>query len=127
MSEQLTNTAQWIDYRGKRILLADYSGVDMLKLEDEIKANESAIVDLGSKGATDLLILTDVSGCHIDLSGVNAFQSVSTAMKPYTKGSAVVGITGVRKILLDAVVRFSDLETKAFNNLEDAKDWLVKL
>ena len=127
MTDAITNTMKWIDYNDKKILLADYSNVDMLKLQDEVKANERAIADLGSKGFKDLLVLTDVRGCHIDLAAVNAFQAVSTTMKPYTKGSAVVGISTLRKILLEAVNKFSKLETKAFDTLEEGKEWLVSL
>jgi hypothetical protein len=127
MNDQVTTTMKWIEHNGKPILFADYSGVDMLELQNEVKVNERAIVELGSKGFKDLLVLTDVRGCHIDLAAVSAFQSVTTAMKPYTKGSAVVGISKLRKILLEAVNKFSKLETRAFDTLEEGKEWLVRL
>ena len=127
MIDQITTTLRWIEHEGKPILFADYSGVDMLDLQNEVKANEQAIVELGSKGFRDLLVLTDVRNCHVDLAAVSAFQSVTTAMKPITKGSAVIGISKLRKILLEAVNRFSKLETRAFDNLEEGKEWLVGL
>jgi hypothetical protein len=127
MTNQVTSTMQWIEYKDKSILLIEYSGVDMLDLEGEIHENELATIKLGKSGKTDLLFLTDVTSVHIDLAAVNAFKSATQAMEPYTKGSAVVGIHGIRRILLDAVNRFSKIETKAFDTLDRAKEWLVSL
>ena len=127
MTNQVTSTMKWIEHKGKSILLIEYSGVDMLDLEGEIHENELATIELGKSGKTDLLFLTDVTSVHIDLAAVNAFKAATQAMEPYTKGSAVVGVHGIRRILLDAVNRFSKIETKAFDTLDQAKEWLVSL
>ena len=127
MTDKLTNTSQWIEYKGKIILFADYSGVDMMELQNEVQANEQSIMELGANGHKNLLVLTDVRGCHIDLSAVHAMQSVTKVMRPYTKASAVVGVTKIRKVILDAINRFCAMEHRPFDTLEEAKEWLVSL
>ena len=127
MADQITRTAKWIEYEGKSIMLADYADLKSQDLVDAIKENEMAIVKMGNEGRSELLIVTDVTSGQIDTAVIEAFKSVTVAMKPYTKGSAVVGITGLRKFALDLVNTFSKLETKAFKTLEEGKEWLVKL
>jgi len=39
---------------------------------------------------------------------------------------AIIGITGIRKILFDAVTRFSGQNATLFDDIETAKDWLAE-
>jgi hypothetical protein len=45
--------------------------------------------------------------------------------KPYVKASAVVGISGIKKIIFHAVMLFSGRKIHACDTLEQAKDWLA--
>ncbi len=127
MNTRITDTASWIEHKGKSIFLADYSKVDMLDIRHQVRLNEAAILDLGQKGSTSLLILNDVSRCDIDNFAFAALKSTTNTLWPYIKGSAIVGVTGLRVYALELVNKFARFETKPFRSLEEAKDWLVGL
>lgn len=127
MGDRVTNTMQRVMYKGKSILLVDFVDVDMLALSKEIQSNRDAVLQMGKNGNTELLILTDISSVHIDVSALTEFKSVADAMRPYTKGSAIVGVHGIRKFMLDAVNQFAKMETKAFHTLDEGMEWLVSL
>jgi len=118
---------QWIEHRGKAILFADYSGINGSDLANVVNANQAAIIGMGKAGKSDLLVLTDVSNCLADDEAIEAFKSIAVAMRPYTRGSAIVGISGLRKFALEIVNLFSKLETKPLDTVEKAKDWLSAL
>ena len=86
-----------------------------------------ALLDLAKSGHSEFLLLTDVSRCLATDTALEALKRNTKDVNPYTKGSAVVGITGLRKFALDMVNRFSGMNTKSFNTHEEAKEWLSKL
>jgi hypothetical protein len=47
-------------------------------------------------------------------------------MRPFTKASAVVGITGSRKFLLQVVNTFSSQDNRPIDSVDEAKDWLAE-
>ena len=123
---QVTRTMQKIDHEGKQIVTIDCTNIGMHELANEILTNEQW-VNQNYSSQNKALMLVDVSNCHIDMDALKAFQSSGKTSKERTKGIAVVGITGHRKILLDAVNKFSSLDTKTFNSREEAIEWLVSL
>jgi hypothetical protein len=44
---------------------------------------------------------------------------------PDVKAAAIVGVEGVKKIILNAVMLFSKRKFHTFDNIESAKNWLV--
>jgi len=46
--------------------------------------------------------------------------------KPYVVASAVVGVTGLKQIIYNAVMKFSGRKLTAFDSLAEAKDWLAE-
>jgi hypothetical protein len=46
--------------------------------------------------------------------------------KPYVKASTVVGITGLKKIIYDAVLMFSKRNISTFDSIDPAKEWLAQ-
>jgi hypothetical protein len=45
--------------------------------------------------------------------------------KPYVIAAAVVGITGLKQIIYNAVLKFSGRNLVAFDSVDRAKDWLA--
>jgi hypothetical protein len=50
----------------------------------------------------------------------------ATIAKSYTKKTAVIGVTKTQEVILTVVNMFSDLGIKPFNNIDEAKDWLIQ-
>jgi len=113
----------YITHRDKKILFVDLSESKTeqrsLELLEEakshfIKANEK------------LLVLTYSEGTFVN-------SKVTTKMKEYgkkyfrdgAKRRPFVGITGIKKILFKAYMKIVGGEAKAFDNLDEAKEYLV--
>lgn len=109
------------------MLFADYRGLSGQAYVQAIQGVEKAILDLGAKGKRDIKILSDVTGTVAEIPVIEAFKSVASKMRPYVKGSAILGITGIKKYTLQLVNKFSAVETKPFETAEEAKDWLASL
>jgi hypothetical protein len=118
---------EWIEHKGKRILYSSYKGLEGERFVERIKKNEAKVLELVAQGHTDLLRLTDVTdsvvGGSADVMG--QMRKTQEKVKPYTKANAVVGIDGIKKYLLNFLNSLPGFETRAFNTLEEAKDWLV--
>ena len=127
MGSQITETAKWDDYHGKAFIFVDYADLKGQDLADAIEANRVAFLDLAKSGHSEFLFLVDVTSCLVTDEALEAFKRNTKDLKPHTKGSAVVGITGLRKFALEIVNKFSGLPTKPFNDHEEAKEWLSKL
>jgi hypothetical protein len=126
MQLEKTRTLSWRTDRDCQILFADYRSLVLEELVAAIKENEEVVNALQEQGMRDLLILSDVTGAPVDKHVVTAFMSVSKAMKPITRASAVVGVDTPKKVILSVVNAFSSVPNKALDSLDEAMDWLVE-
>ena len=117
--------SKWIEHKGKRIFYADFAnfGYDVDALEAEMKEVDALLCTLPKNS---VLTITDVRGTVASKEAVQLFKASAAETQPYELKAAVVGVTGYRKVLLDAVSLFSGQSFGAFNDLEEAKDWVVE-
>lgn len=115
---------QIINHKGKNILYFDYAGFSVHTKGEFIKTIETAAEFMISQG-NNQLTLTDVRNSLGDPDIVAKLKEVSARTKSYRKKAAVVGVTGVKAILLSAINMFSKSTVVAFDTIEEAKDWLV--
>jgi len=117
---------RFIDHRGQRLLLLDYTnlGSDADQLKAEIAKTREII---GREPPGSVLTLTDVRGSKITPGNVKAMQELVTFNAPYVRWSAVVvGLTGVYLTGFRAIQVLSRRRNlSAFNDLMEAKEWLV--
>lgn len=117
---------RFIDHRGHRLLLLDYTnlGTDLDQLRDEIGKTKEVI---GREPPGSVLTLTDVRGCKITPGAVKAMQELVKFNADYVRWSAVVvGLTGVYLTAYRATQALSRRRNmRAFNDLDEAKEWLV--
>jgi hypothetical protein len=114
--------AEWIEHKGKKILYIKYGGLKPEQMLDLILQATQMIVDAKSD---QVLSLTDVTGCYVSKEFVELSKKQSKISLPLTKKAAIVGVTGLKKILLEAVNKFSPKSRVPFETLEEARDWLV--
>jgi hypothetical protein len=114
---------RFVDHKGKRILLLDYSG--MTSPEEEIAEIRHSIDVVAGQPRDSLLVLTDVSDARYNAASLQALKELAAHNAPFVTASAVVGITGLRRIAYQAVIVFSKRNIRAFDTREAAKDWLV--
>lgn len=114
---------RWVEHKGVRILFYDFSG-----LED---TDEGLRVIAASKGRAheqaphSVRTLVDVKGSRFDARITRALQDLARENKPYVLASAVVGVTGLQRVILAAVSRVTRRKFATFDAIDAAKDWLA--
>ena len=123
--KEKNNRIRWIEHKEKEILYIDYSNFPntdvtintILEVNDYVK----------KLGKYDLLMLVDVRKSYADEKiVVEALKNNALTVKPYVKKVAVVGVSRTQEVILTVVNMFSSLGIKPFDNVDDAKDWLIE-
>lgn len=71
-----------------------------------------------------LLMITDVTNTPFDKDVSEAFKGYAAHNKPYVLASSIIGISGLNKIILTAVARFTGRSFYIAKDLDDARAWL---
>lgn len=114
---------EWVSHKGKKILVIDYSGLEIADQLEQIKKAVNILVKSGNK---DNLSLTDVSKTNLTQEFAEMAKIMGKQSALVTKKAAIVGVTGIRKIILNTVNSISGNSRKPFDTVEEAKDWLVE-
>jgi hypothetical protein len=118
MEDQRIN---FVNHKGKRILLIDFTG-RMPEDHAPIISNIRTHVSKEPKGSA--LTLIDATGMRLDVKMVQSLRVLADNNKPFVRASAVVGIGGPLGVLLDSVEKFSGRVFKRLDSREQALDWL---
>ncbi|MBN1782193.1 viroplasmin family protein [bacterium] len=114
---------EWMDYRGKRILLEDFShsepGDEFLGTLQKAKAM------IHAEPEKSVLALFDATEARFDQDALNEVKRFTDSNTPFIKAAAVVGIKGLLNIALHAVSRFAGRNFKMFDTREEAQAWLI--
>lgn len=114
---------QWTTYKGVRLLMLSYTNA----MPDQLPGIIAKVVETVSKeplGSTRYLI--DVTGLHFNTSVLGMFNKMSNDTKPYDKCVAILGVTGLVKVMYDAFSKIAKVPTRTFNTKEEALEWLIK-
>jgi len=122
MNEIIEKRFKWVEYKGAEILLNDYSN---LTGENFIETLQVLTEHFLKQEKKDILLLLDVRNSYSNKEIIEALNKASKRIKPFVKKSAVIGVTGVKKILLNVINKVSSLGANPFSSEEDAKEWLV--
>jgi hypothetical protein len=117
--------SKWIEHKGKQVFYADYTnlGHDASALEAEL---EAALEVVCAQPEHSVLVIVDVRGTIATGEVVRLFKLSAVKTGPYERKTAIVGITGYKKVLIDAVAFFSGRSFGAFYDLDAAKDWVIE-
>jgi len=117
-----TQRVQWLTHEGTRILLVDFSGLRKDEIVEVLLETESTVIEHGKK---DILALVDVTGAHIFGEALLEIKRVRKIIHVYARKTVVVGITGSKAVLLQAVDRIiGSRKTKIFDTKEEAINYL---
>ena len=111
-----------ITYKGKEISYLDYRG---MKLEEILKTIDETVKKSLLENKRRLQ-LSNLTGVYAVPEFMEKVSEAGKKTKHLTIKSAVVGITGAKKLLLNAYNAFTGVSLKAFDDEESAKEWLVK-
>lgn len=113
---------RFIEHQNRRLLLLDFSECSAEEVLRLILVAEKII---RAQPPRSLLTLTDVTGTKYNMDVTQAMKEFTHANKPHVRAAAVIGIDGLKKIVYEAVMRFSGRNVPVFPDIETAKDWLV--
>jgi hypothetical protein len=120
--------SRWVEFSGKRLLYIDAANfrADIKSFDTELTAT---ITTLGSEmyqqPLHSVLVLVDLRNTEMSQ---HALQILTTRIKDtraYVKRTAVVGLTGLRRMFLDFFERLAGSDTGSFDEPEAAKQWLI--
>lgn len=113
---------RFIKHNGIQILFLDFSrlsGTPEIAEQVEIARKIIAVQPLSS-----VRTLVDLTDLAFNQEAVQLVKEFTAHNKPYVIASALVGITGLKGVIVSAVARFSERTFKTFADLELAKQWL---
>jgi hypothetical protein len=113
----------FVKYKGKTILLEDFSGV---KEEDEFIALLGEVEKVvHSMPKKSLLVVVDLTNARVSPRISQASKEATASNTPYVHASAIVGISTLMQIVLRAVSAFASRELTSFATREEAMEWLI--
>lgn len=120
----MSDKSGFIEHNGKEILYVDFTNVeDSATLRERIRTAEGLLAGSGKK---DVLELVDVTGSYAEQESIVLLQESAKFSVPFLKRSAIVGVAGVKKALLNFVKKFSGMNIEPMGSLDEAKEWLTR-
>lgn len=113
-----------IFHKEKKIYFSDWTNLKTPEQAIPVM-NETSdfIVNLNQK---NLLEIIDVKGSFATSDVLKNLKEINNKVKSFSKKKAFVGLTTAQRIILNGINVFSGTQIQGFDNLEEAKDWLVK-
>ncbi len=121
--DQSTMPISFIEHKNKEIIFCDFKDMkDKQVIFDQLE--EMSRIFKESNG--ELLVLTDVRGTKNDPEIVEKTKYYGkTVYRHYAKKRAIIGMDGLRKLILNGYNALTGNDLKPFSTLEDAKEYLV--
>ena len=114
--------SSFITHKGKQIFVLDCRDIspkEMHALIDEC----ARVVRQQPEGS--VLTCTIAGGTTFDTETVTKLKELTKGNAPHVKAAAVVGMTGLYKVVLSAVSMFSSRRFHMFDTVDEAKDFLA--
>jgi hypothetical protein len=121
--EQAASRVQFIIHQGKRVLSIDYSHCNVALMKAVTEEMHRVI---SRERLNSVLTLNDVTGTSFDQESVEVLKSRVAANAPYVKRAAVIGISGLQRLIYEAVKLFTKRSIRSFSNRQEALDYLVR-
>jgi len=114
---------RFIQYEGKKILHLDFS---RCKADEILNTITKAKKVIATHPERSLLTLTDVTDARFSDAVAQEMKAFTAHNRPYVRAAAVVGVTGLKRIIFEAVIAFSGRKISTFDSIEKAKQWLIE-
>jgi hypothetical protein len=115
----MSDRVRWMEHKGARILVADYSGLVGEELIEVIEEFRDVLL---KQPPGSVVTLTDVTDARITEEVRDKFKELAKQTEGISKGAASIGMTGFKK----AIAVFIRRDLYWADSLEDAKEWLAE-
>lgn len=119
------NEFSLITYKNKNIHYIDYSNFGNAK-EKTLALINYSVSECKKLEPKSSLTLINVKNLSFDMDIINAFRDSIGESQPYVRRLAVVGLTGLQKVVYNFITNLSQKYLiKAFETELEAKEWLI--
>jgi hypothetical protein len=115
---------QLINHKGLQIFYIDFSDLQIAEDVEEVAVKIRAYIR--SKPAKSIYTLTNVEGTHFNSSIKNIFSELAKNNNPYVKAGAIIGVSGLKQIMFNGIMKLSGRDVKCCSTIDEAKEWLLK-
>lgn len=118
MSERVT----WVSHAGRQFLQIDFNGCKPGTFAPIIET-ALRIITAAPKGS--VLALTLLTDLRFDPGTVLEMERFASAAQPHLKANALVGVTGLKKVVFNGVKPLYRVPFELFDAVPAAKVWLA--
>jgi len=112
-----------MNYEGRSIFFMDFTGLrDVSSIEALVKESKDYIRMQPEKS---VLTLTNLDGMHFNAEIKNIFSEFISGNKEYVAFGAVVGLSGLQRIVYNGIMKLTGRDIRSFETLDLAKAWLT--
>jgi hypothetical protein len=110
-------------HKGKRIIEIDFGTCTPGKFAPIIAEARRIIA---AEPPSSVLALTCVENVRFDPGTVVEMQRFASAAMPFLRANAIVGVTGMKKVVFGGIKPLYKVPVELFDAIADAKDWLAQ-
>lgn len=117
---------QIINHQGKEIVYIDFSNIMVTEIEILRKVIEAAKEIIKKYPPASALTLVNFDNLRFSTQFISELKEFTLHNKPYVKMGAAFGVHhGLRKVVFDAVMKFTGRNLHVCDSKEEGLDWLV--
>lgn len=113
--------AQFVEHKSKQIFKMDCRDATLEEMNAVI---EECIARVRTQPEKSVLTLTIAGGSSFSGETISKLKELARDNTPYVKAGAIVGVTGLYKVVFNAVSIFSKRRFHLFDTVEEAMDFL---
>ena len=114
--------AKFVTHKGRQLYFMDCSNATLEEMNQVIEACER---DVRCKPENSVFTLIVAGGSSFSGETISRLKELARDNTPYVKASAIVGVTGLHKVALNAVAMFSKRRFYIYDTLDEAMDFLA--
>lgn len=114
--------SSFIQHKGREIYMLDCSDCES---GDIVSILDECARQVRSRPEKSVRTLTVAGGGKFDNDVIHKLKELTQGNEPYVEKAAVVGITGLYKVIMNAIKMFSKREFHLFDDVDAAKDFLA--
>jgi len=111
------------EHKGKMILVQDMTG--LVEVKACMKIFDRAQDLILKEPLKSVRLLTNVTDAHYDREGAEHMKKFSAKVTPHMKASVVVGVEGLKKIVVQTLITLTGRQIVLRPTMQQAMDWLA--
>lgn len=114
--------AKFVEHKGTQVFTMDCRDASLEEMNAII---EECILQVRSQPEKSVLTLTIAGGITFSGETISRLKGLARDNTPYVKAGAIVGVTGLYKVVFNAVAMFSKRRFDLYDTVEEAMDFLA--